>query len=234
MEMHMTRFACVFVLVMVLSSIRAAFAADPDWGGFYVGGNLGYAHNHHASTTTDTANGVTTDTSASGDGVTGGAQAGFNFKGASNWVVGIVGDVDGSSLSTSFQGFNAAGVNTASSTADTKMVGTVRGSIGHALGKALVDANGGLAWHDINGSRTQLVGRLNNATAGTVEDTSYTSAGWTVGGDLEASLVGHWAVQAQYLYLHFSHTNTTPLSLLSTSTTGHVNTVRIGVNYFFR
>jgi outer membrane immunogenic protein len=198
-----------------------------------VGGNIGFGWNDFNSTTTNTVNGVTTPTSATNNGVVGGGQVGFNYLAAPPLLVGVETDVDGATISKDNQTENTAGVTTAMSSSSTKAIGTVRGGIGYARNSMLLSANGGLAWHAVSASRTQVVGKLNNATAGTVEDTSFSSAGWTIGGGVAAGLAGHWALKAEYLSLHFGHTNTTPLSLLSTTTMGHLQVIRIGVDYLF-
>jgi outer membrane immunogenic protein len=237
----------IMFLVIGLVAVGPAWAADEAgqaatggaaattfrWGGFYIGGNGGFGWNSYNSTTTNTVNGSMTPTSSTNNGAVGGGQLGFNFVVGGPWIVGAQADVDATTISKDTTSENAAGVTTASSTSSAKAIGTVRGAIGIAANAVLLSATGGLAWHRVDASRTQLAGRLNNATAGTGEDNLYTSAGWTVGGELAAGLHDHWVVKGEYLYLHFDHTITTPLSLLSTTTTGHLQMVRAGVNYVF-
>jgi outer membrane immunogenic protein len=203
------------------------------WSGVYVGGNAGFGWNNYDSTTTNTANGVTTPTSATNNGALGGGQVGFNYLVAPLWLVGVEADVDGATISKDTQTENAAGVTTATSTSSTKAIGTVRGGVGYAWNAMLLSVNGGLAWHRVNATRTQVTGHLNNATAGTVEDNSYSSPGWTLGGEAAAGLHDQWVVKGEYLFLHFSHTTTTPMSLLSTTTTGHLQMIRVGMSYLF-
>jgi outer membrane immunogenic protein len=96
-----------------------AVVAPPTlWNGFYVGGNVGYGWGR-----------------GSADGVTGGAQIGYNYQFAPNFVLGLEADVQGADVGA------------------VDIWGTVRGRLGYSIGNALFYGTGGYAW-----ARTDFAG----------------------------------------------------------------------------
>src|SRR5215813_9710039 len=71
-----------------------------NWSGFYLGANIGGAWSH--STITDEVTGASL--SANNSGFIGGGQAGFNYQAnnwlfGANWIFGVEGDIDGTTIS---------------------------------------------------------------------------------------------------------------------------------------
>ena len=74
------------------------------WAGFYVGGNVGFAH---ARTEIDSPNYVLSSAISTHSGVIGGLQAGYNWQ-LNSFVVGLEGDLSFGSLRRSTAITNAA------------------------------------------------------------------------------------------------------------------------------
>lgn len=148
----------------------------------------------------------------------GGGQVGYNWQ-SRFWVGGIEADIQGFARNGSLTGSSVALVGpgsgatgTADNTAFTgskslDYLGTVRGRLGFTATPAvLVYATGGLAYGRV--STSAGFSTVNNAypgiglssTWGTGSSTSFTRAGWTVGGGLEWMFAPHWSVKGEYLY----------------------------------
>jgi outer membrane immunogenic protein len=204
-----------------------------DWTGFYIGGHVGYSWSHSSGQTTNTATGQvfppgSSDTSA----FHGGGQIGFDYMLPSRVVIGIQAGV-GSGAKNTFT--NVSGAQTSTNTGDTKVSGSVRGRLGYGFDKLLVYGIGGWSWSDASATRTQITGTVGNATPGTVETVSTSQDGWTVGTGLEYAFLPNWDAFAEYRYgapFH-SHTTVFPLAELSSTASGHTNSVEVGVNWRF-
>ncbi len=104
------------------------------WTGFYVGGQLGYQWDHITKSTFNAAGAfVANEPTGTPSGIVGGAHLGYNWQ-TGQIVLGLEGDVEGSSLHAT--GTNAAG--TLLSTAREPFESTIRGRIGWAWDRALI------------------------------------------------------------------------------------------------
>jgi outer membrane immunogenic protein len=197
------------------------------WTGFYLGANLGYGWGDGNGTITNTTLapvGASGPISGSGDGILGGFQAGYN------WQTGPV--VFG--LETDFQLSGAQGTVTGNAgprvfrgTGKNEWFGTIRGRVGYAVDRWLFYVTGGGAY-----SHNKFSG--NSTLAGVVTPFSSTATGWgwTVGGGVEAALVGNWSVKGEYLFLDTPDKIPTPAGTrISGNSNSHV--IRLGVNYRF-
>ena len=177
-----------------------AYAATPfnvyNWNGFYVGANVGY---QSATVTNWPSNGPS--------GVAGGVQAGYNWQVAPNWVLGAEADIQGSSASDTFAGFQFSN----------PWFGTVRGRVGYAFNNILVYGTGGFAYG--GGSVTR--GGFSN---------SQTHTGWTLGAGVEVGLTPNWSAKAEYLYIRL---NDQGYVLTGFNNGFQSNLIRLGVNYRF-
>ena len=194
-----------------------------DWSGYYFGGSIGYGLGHNDLNISGfTTNGVSIPGTASGvakpAGVISGIYYGYNWQGASNLVLGVETDIQGSG-----QGDNATTsgavsstlcfgdpstpcnlTGTGSSILTTKIdwFGTFRGRVGLAAGNLLFYGTGGLAYGQVKTSLTA-------ALSGTFADTggicdgggagcplsggasfshSNTQVGWTLGAGIEGAI----------------------------------------------
>jgi outer membrane immunogenic protein len=219
--------------VAVIATSASAFAADlPSrrqapppylppppiftWTGIYVGGQIGYEFGRDNAFAPNVFGSAT---SSSPNGVVGGAHIGYNYQ-INQFVVGIEGDVNGSSYSgNSSTAFFANTVST-----KTPIDGSVRGRVGVAFDRALFYATGGAAFADIKDSYTGPFGS---------SQISNGRVGWTVGGGVEYAITNNWSVRGEYRYTDYGRMTDTPI--LANVTTHHQtdNRVQIGFSYKF-
>ncbi len=175
------------------------------WTGIYVGGQIGYAwasgNNDFTGFDPFFGPGGTFISSTIGgnpSGVIGGAHVGYNYQ-INQWVVGLEGSVDGTSLSNTAAAFFPDGTTiTAQSRADIQ--GSIRGRLGIAWDRALIYATGGVAFGGFNTNVSIAnTGFLNGGVPffanGSV---SSTRVGWTVGGGIDYAITNNWSVFAEY------------------------------------
>ncbi len=123
------------------------------WTGIYIGGQVGYAwtsgNNNFNGFDPFFGTGTFLSTSIGGtpSGVIGGGNVGYNYQ-INQWVLGLEGSVDGTSLSNTSAAFFPDGTTlSAHSTADIQ--GSIRGKLGVAWDRALIYATGGVAFGGI-------------------------------------------------------------------------------------
>ena len=194
---------CVVIAVAVASVTPGAAAgleliASTQWGGFYVGAQLGgawsasdwrFSNSNYFNTLGPKLVGTEFDHDASG--VIGGGQVGFNYQ-LGVWVVGIEGSAAGADLRDSIQSPFFPGFDTY--TTNVSWLTTVTGRVGFTQGRMLAYAKGGWAGADI---------RLNLYEANTAIRAISTqwSDGWTVGGGLEYALGPRLSLAGEYDYV---------------------------------
>lgn len=182
----------------------AYYAPYFSWTGFYAGINGGYGW---STSFADKAKG----------GIYGG-QLGYNWQMGSNFVLGIEGDFQGTTIKASQD--LGGGV-----TAEGKIpaFATVRGRVGYAFNRALIYGTGGWAYTN---TKLSLTG-----PGGSISDSTW-SSGWTAGGGLEWAVWDRWSVKGEYLYVASGDTT---LTLGGATATGNFkyNVVRAGLNYRF-
>lgn len=188
-----------------------AYYAPYNWTGFYVGINGGGAW---GNSDWDAATGSSgRDTSG---GLVGGT-IGYNYQ-VGQAVFGIEGDIDW----TNIRGSSIDVPCTTSCETRNSWLGTVRGRIGYAFDRFMPYITGGVAFGDI---KTEPAG---------FPGTRDTNAGWTLGGGLEASIVGPWTAKVEYLYVDLGDMTCPAGSCaLATNVDFRANIVRAGVNYRF-
>ncbi len=225
-----------------LPSRRAppAYAPPPPipvftWTGFYVGGQVGYNFGRDTAFAAATATGAgLASNGASNRGVIGGAHVGYNFSTQSlplfggvlgtGGVIGVEGDVDGSSARANYL---LGGLAT---TSRDNIQGSIRGRLGIAVDRALFYATGGAAF---GGLRNTYV----NTTNGLTGSISKTRVGYTVGGGVEYAITNNVSLRAEYRYTDFGKST----DVLGNSTAGGVavrhsvtdNRVQAGFSYKF-
>jgi outer membrane immunogenic protein len=197
------------------------------WTGFYIGGQVGYAWGTQRANVLQ-ANGNTLFNSYSAQGVIGGAHIGFNYQ-ANQFVYGIEGSVDGTSISKTFDRTIgtpfAYGVSYQTSI---PIQGSIRGRVGLAWDRVLVYATGGAAFAGADATYTSPFGSVSQST---------TRVGWTVGGGLEYALTNNWSIRAEYRYSDFGSWSTNPAGVYLTPVTVNrhftQNQVQGGLTYHF-
>src|SRR5208337_2174620 len=191
------------------------------WTGIYVGGQIGYAWTSGNNQFTgfdpffDSGTFLTTSIGGTPSGVIGGANVGYNLQ-VNQWVIGLEGSVDGTSLSNTSAAFFPDGTTiTAHSTADIQ--GSIRGKLGIVWDRALIYATGGVAFGCFNTNVSIAnTGFLNGGfpffANGSV---SSTRVGWTVGGGLQYAVTNNWSVFAEYRYTNWGSINENNFGLLT-------------------
>ena len=227
----MKNIACGAAALAILAVAPAAFAADLPgrrqapaplpylapapaftWTGFYAGVNGGYGFGEF------TKRGKTFLGKA--DGGLFGVTAGYNQQ-YNQFVAGVEGDLDYSSLSNTKTPF--AGVATRSRLST---LTTVRGRLGFAADRALVFVTGGYAGGQVKAS---IVDTRPGGIAGS--NSSFRS-GYALGAGIEYAFTNNISVKAEYLYASLSGKNYfAGIDRLKTGL--NVSTIRAGLNYRF-
>jgi outer membrane immunogenic protein len=213
------------------------------WTGIYIGGQVGYAwtsgNNNFSGFDPFTGTFLTTSIGGTPSGVIGGANVGYNYQ-INQWVLGLEGSVDGTSLKNTSAAVFADGTTlTAQSTADIQ--GSIRGKIGVAWDRALIYGTGGVAF---GGFKTDVTlantGALNGGNPFFANgNVSSTRVGWTVGGGIQYAVTNNWSVFAEYRYTNFGSIRENNFGLLPTGAffNGNrqinQNQVQVGFDYKF-
>src|SRR5438309_1500345 len=173
-----------------------ALKAVYDWTGLYIGAHTGITRGTSSATLTDPT--VATDNHVF-NGVTGGVQAGYNWRLNSGWLVGVEGDFSFPNyiISNSIVSFLATPANTVTQQWD--YTASLRGRVGYTRGPWLFYATGGFAWM---GER--YFGR---PAAGDDQKILNTRPGWIAGAGIEYGFAPHWSARLEYLYSRFDSAN---------------------------
>jgi outer membrane immunogenic protein len=243
---------------------KAAPVAVYNWTGFYIGVNGGgaWGRNDVASAFFDGAAVASAQTLASlagagstkGSSALGGVQVGYNWQGASPWVLGVEADIDGMSLKENrTSAIFTVGANSAQDFDQVKhtWLATFRGRAGYAMDRTLFYVTGGLAVGDTRFSRTQTwnfvdgcpVDARNGFLDCHVGGITKTSAGATVGAGVEYAFLGNWTAKLEYLHVWLPNSGsflTQNVGLApvvqrfnQSVNDSNLDIVRVGVNYRF-
>lgn len=251
-----------------------ARVAISNWTGWYAGVNGGYGwHQSESALISDgggasnwfTVSGVpqTADPSFDLSGWLVGAQAGYNYQTAPNWLIGVETDIQGSWI----KGEGAAPINTvfgplfndppweADASTKIKWFGTLRARAGYLpTSNLLFYLTGGLAYGGVE--RTAKVintflplgGSLSsgslfclNQTVCYAQSETRTDVGWTVGAGAEYMFSGRWSLKAEYLHVEFGgHTFVLPATqppgtatMIAAFDKTRFDLFRMGLNYKF-
>jgi opacity protein-like surface antigen len=170
-----------------------------NWNGFYLGANVGAAWARGILTDNASVASVT----AISSGAIGGGTFGYNWQFAPNWIAGIEGTLDGTSIRKTSNMNNAIFLGTPVSiqgSAETKWISTIAGRIGVAQYNWLFYAKGGAGWANDTVSATSVaLGAL--GWVGGTTSASNTATGWLAGAGIEYGLTQHWTIKAEYDYL---------------------------------
>jgi opacity protein-like surface antigen len=222
------------------------------WTGYYLGINAGYGWGNASADAffnDSTIVGATSATSSSYklQGTVFGVQTGYNFA-LGSWLWGIEADaqLSGQQDTPIFACpgtiCNLAGPVLAAFDQNQRLqwFGTLRGRFGAVVTTAaVVFVTGGAA---VAGLRTagDVFGFDPTGAPATNPFSNITvNAGWTVGGGVEARLVGNWTGKIEYLYMDFSSVTTGVNNQLNMTLTAAFNSritdqiMRAGINYKF-
>lgn len=175
------------------------------WSGLYIGGQIGYAWGQANSSTFEGAPAaflLDGPFNYNPQGVIGGVHLGYNLQ-IGQWLLGLEGDVDGTSVSRTFAAptfvaplavFPGAFGATIQTRSD--LQGSIRLRAGFAWDRALLYATGGAAFAGVKTTYSDAIG---------FDSISRTRAGWTVGGGIEYAITDNWSVRGEYRYADFGH-----------------------------
>lgn len=233
----------------VWTKAPAATDAAYNWGGWYVGGNVGGGWGR-----SDTSNAFVNGTAPianqqamtaaspqlSSDGFTGGGQIGYNHQ-VDRWLFGVEVDTNYFDMKQSRSltaPFPAGGSFTTTNSVSTDWLVTLRPRIGYTVDRTLFYATGGLALTELKFGATYADTTGQNETA----NSSKTRVGWTAGAGIEHAFTNNWSAKVEYLYSDFGKQSMSgPVLSGSAPTTGMIahdidlktSTVRGGLNYHF-
>jgi outer membrane immunogenic protein len=181
-----------------------AFAPPPPpqftWTGLYIGGQVGYqwgttGWDIHSVPPTPA---VTIPAPTYSDqGVVGGGHIGYNYQ-ISQFVIGIEGDVEGTSYDGSFNGVLPTVATAVASSSRINIEGSIRGRVGWAWDRVLIYGTGGAAFADFRNS-------FSVPAAPFSESESFGRVGWTAGGGVEYAIDPNWSVRAEYRYTQYGN-----------------------------
>ena len=166
------------------------------WTGVYVGGQVGYEFGSSKALASNPVLGGLAAGGANPGGIIGGAHIGYNYAIPGTFgsfgalVVGLEGDVDGSSYKSTYL---LGGISDSSKQS---IQGSVRGRLGVAVDRALFYATGGVAMGGLSNAYLNTLNGLGNSY-------SHTRVGYTVGAGIEYAITNNWSVRAEYRYTDF-------------------------------
>jgi outer membrane immunogenic protein len=226
----------------VYKAAPAPAPACAQFGGFYVGGNVGGAYYDHTWSDRDAWAQNIADNSflpnsvqSSKSGFIGGVEGGYNWQ-THCTLFGIEADYSWASISnetfsTSFPGNNAS---TLTESSKLRGFGTVRTRAGVIVDNLLIYVTGGLAYANFERSATASDGFLVTETLASTK----TKWGWTFGVGTEWAMWDNWSLKSEVLYARFEKDQETFLSpfFAANFRFDHQDSVwvsRIGLNYRF-
>jgi outer membrane immunogenic protein len=215
-------FGFAFVGSAIAADMRMPVKAAPavvrpacaQFGGWYVGANVGWGYLEHTyhdrdNLATFTDGGLPTSTRDTNNGVNGGVQAGYNYQSGCT-LFGVEADwswadTRASSFSSDGDGpIGAAGTDTLSVSSKMRWFGTLRTRSGVIVDNVLIYVTGGLAYANFNNS----VSIFEDAPATTLTlSRSRTRLGWTAGLGTEWAFAPNWSLKSEVLYMSFEKDN---------------------------
>jgi outer membrane immunogenic protein len=177
------------------------------WTGLYIGGQIGYKFGKDTGridefdATTGTLD-STVPFSSSPSGVIGGGHIGYNSQ-IAQWVLGLEGDVDGTSFKSGTFAVDAGpteptGVPGTAISIRSTIEGSIRGRVGLAWDRFLIYGTGGVAFADF---KTNYL--ADSESPGLFDSRTTTRTGWTVGGGIEYAFTPNWLFGVEYRYSDF-------------------------------
>lgn len=225
---------------------KAPPAAAFTWTGFYVGGNVGWGLYHFTSTNVATVNSTNFpagySSSADLDGFLGGAQVGYDWQFAPNWLVGVGGDFDWADIKGDENNSGVLNPLVVSHIhSSITWLATATAHLGYVLDNNwLLYAKGGGAWEHTktDSNTTNPAGVIVTTISG-----DHARSGWTAGGGAEYRFARNWSALLEYDYVDFgtaTQSNTVTMGTTAPVVTGasvqrdntaHMHVIKLGVNY---
>jgi high affinity Mn2+ porin len=227
-------------------AVAASSSNPPDWTGFYVGGQAGFAggRSSWAASATDrpesprkgALNFYEPFNPWTGTGsYFMGLQGGYNLMLPSRLVMGIETDVIAPSAIGGDERVRTRVLGPALYDEEMLIAGTVRGRIGYAFGNWLPYVTGGFAWTfdrlAFNDTESTIAtSRL--LRPATFDHQLLWRLGWTIGAGIEFPFAPNWTLRAEYLFTDFGNQGTTlPTAAQRVDANLSVSEIRFGLNY---
>jgi len=180
-----------------------------NWTGFYIGVNGGGgwgSSNWDSLGRFDVSGGLV------------GGTIGYNYQ-VGKAVFGVEGDIDWSDIN----GTTATALCPLTCKTANDWLSTIRGRIGYAADRFMPYVTGGVAFGSIKATAPGFAGATN------------TNAGWTLGGGIEAAIVGNWTGKVEYLYADLGNSNCgfSCGTTVSNNVSFRTSILRAGLNYKF-
>jgi outer membrane immunogenic protein len=194
--------------------------ACAQFGGWYVGANVGYGYLQHnfqdrdfLAGTIDT--GLPRSTQDTNSGVNGGVRAGYNYQTGctlfgveAGWVWS---DTNASSFNSDGDGpVGTPGVDTSTVSSRMRWFGTVRARSGVVVDNVLIYATGGFTYANFAPSYTIFEDAPATTSTFTRNNTKW---GWTAGVGTEWAFAPNWSLKSEVLYMRFEKDTATATGL---------------------
>jgi outer membrane immunogenic protein len=177
-----------------------------NFGGWYVGGNLGWAYYDHKYSDRNGLRisvdpGLPDSVSSDKDGFNGGLQGGYNWQSGCT-IFGVEADWSWSDLTISKLNSDGNGGSQDTLNVESKMrwFGTARVRSGVIVDNLLLYVTGGLAYANFDRSFTFF---QDGPPATGVFSSDKTKIGWTAGVGTEWAWTPNWSVKSEFLYMRF-------------------------------
>jgi outer membrane immunogenic protein len=240
---------------MVVAAVAPALAqpsGEPSWTGAYAGVNLGAGVGElnypYSGMTLDGSNFVSGKFHQSSSGGLIGGQIGYDFQMHNGAVLGLVADLDGSTVAGDSNGSStdsAGNAYTSRLKTQIDALGTVRGRLGMPMfgGRVLPYITGGLAYGGVSTTASQTCSTCADGGAASAYASQYDNrTGWTAGAGVDYALNRHLSLRTEYLYTDLGKQNLADgvfsapgisIDNALSSVAVQANVVRVGVNYKF-
>lgn len=234
-SVRLTAISSVFIL-----GLASAQAADPtiepapavqdpayDWTGPYIGvhGGIGGGEFDNSYRIPSEVDLLRYDVGDRAFGAFGGAQIGYNYQFAPNWVAGVEADFSASGIKAEHSESSPWGGLSYAIQID--WFGTLRGRVGYAWDNVLFYGTGGGAYGKIAYSEDDS-GGLN-------EELSETNWGWTAGAGVEYGITRNVTLKTEYLYVDLGSLKATDFLFAGDKTESQaaIHTLKAGLNIKF-
>ncbi|KQT25204.1 MULTISPECIES: carbohydrate porin [unclassified Bradyrhizobium] len=202
-------------LVLKAPALKAVY----DWTGLYIGMHTGFTRGTSSATLADPT--VATDNHVF-NGMTGGVQAGYNWRLSSGVLLGVEGDISFPNYLPSNHVVSSAATGLSSAEERWDYVASLRARLGYTSGNWLLYATGGLAFAGE---------RFLSTPINDVEDRRlHTRLGWAAGAGLEYGFAPHWTARLEYLYQGFDRAAVSFPSGVNYASTLNMHAIRLGLN----
>ena len=226
--------AAAALVVGTVSASAADLAARPytkapvaaavyDWTGFYIGAQAGGIFGNTDAVSGPFPGAITQTYSYDFTGAVGGGRIGYNWQVSPNWVFGLEGDGEATSVRDS-------GIGSLGFFHETRLnwLASARARLGYAAGNTLLYVTGGAAFGEVEITKA--------AAPGVVPFAVYTDTltGWTVGAGVEHMFAPNWTGRLEYRYTDLGETSfQSALANSQDYATIKFHAVRAGISYKF-